>query len=90
MEFVDHNLPYAIKNFQKLLEKYRDLSFRAVEAINSIEKAILVIAATELFNTSTDSKVVINEAIEVAKSYGGEDSYIFVNSVVHQLALTRN
>lgn len=87
MDFVNSNLSYAINNFDKMLDLYRNFSFRKIEQINYIEKAILVVAATEMYNTKTDAKVIINEAIEVAKSYGGSDSYIFINSVLHKLSV---
>jgi N utilization substance protein B len=87
MQFVSQNLPYSINNFNTMLELYRDFSFRPIDKINYVEKAILVIAATELFTDKTDVKVIINEAIEIAKSYGGSDSYIFINSILHKLSM---
>ncbi len=87
MQFVEQNLPHAINNFQQMLELYREFSFRQIEKITYVEKSILVIAATELVTDKTDVKVIINEAIEIAKSYGGSDSYIFINSILHKLSI---
>ena len=87
MKFVDANLPYAINNFPEVLELYREYSFRQLDKITYVEKSILVLAATELLTDKTDVKVIINEAIEVAKTYGGSDSYIFINSILHKLSL---
>lgn len=87
MVFVNSHLPYAINNFSDVLELYREYSFRQLDKITYVEKAILVLAATELLLDTTDVKVIINEAIELAKHYGGSDAYIFINSILHKLAV---
>lgn len=47
-----------------------------------VDRAILRLAVWELGQKSTPPKVVINEAIELAKRYGMEDSPAFVNGVL--------
>jgi len=65
-----------------------NLDRRAAE-LSPIERAILVIAAWELERRrEIPCRVVINEAIELAKSYGGTDGYKFVNGVLDKLAAT--
>jgi N utilization substance protein B len=65
-----------------------DLDRRAAE-LSPIERAILVIGAWELrHRPEIPCRVVINEAIELAKSYGGTDGYKFVNGVLDKLAAT--
>jgi N utilization substance protein B len=61
---------------------------RAVDEVSPIEHAILLIGAKEL-TTCLDvpRRVVINECIELAKSFGGTDGHKFVNGVVHAMAL---
>lgn len=52
-----------------------------------IERALLVIGAWELAQrTDIPWRVVIDEAIELAKSYGGTDGHRFVNAVLDKLA----
>ena len=52
-----------------------------------MERAILVIGAWELRERlDIPYKVVINEAVELAKSYGGTDGHRFVNGVLDKLA----
>lgn len=51
--------------------------------ITTVDRNILRIAAFELlFNHEIPSKVAINEAIELAKTFGGESSGKFVNGVL--------
>ena len=56
---------------------------RLPEELDPVEKAILRIATYELLHRiDIPFKVVINEAIELAKSFGAEESHKFVNGVL--------
>ena len=60
---------------------------RKASELSPIERAILVIGAWEL-RTRLDIpyKVVINEAVELAKSFGATDGHRFVNGVLDKVA----
>lgn len=53
-----------------------------IAKINKIDLAILRLAVFELKNTQTPPKVIIDEAVELAKEYGAESSPGFVNGVL--------
>lgn len=54
-----------------------------IEQINKIDLAILRLAIYELIITIKEPpKVIIDEAIELAKTYGGEKSPSFINGVL--------
>jgi N utilization substance protein B len=54
--------------------------------ISVVDRNILRIAAYEiLFLRETPFAVVINEAVEIAKIYGAEDSFRFVNGILDQI-----
>ncbi len=56
--------------------------------VSPIERSILLLGACELkLHPETPYRVVINEAIELAKTYGGTDGHKFVNGVLDKLAL---
>ena len=60
---------------------------RRVAELSPVEHGILLLAAYELkHRIETPYRVVINEAIELAKDYGGTDGYKFVNGVLDKLA----
>jgi N utilization substance protein B len=60
---------------------------RAVRALSPVEHVILLIAAGELaFHPETPYRVVINEAVELAKTFGGTDGHKYVNGVLDRLA----
>lgn len=56
-----------------------------LEQITAIDRNILRLGIYELLFTITPPRVVINEAIEVAKSFGGNASGKFVNGVLGAL-----
>lgn len=62
---------------------------RDLTELDPIERAILRLAAYELlFEMDVPYKVVINEAIEVAKAFGAEESHKYINGVLDKLAPT--
>lgn len=56
------------------------------ERLGSIERATLRLGAYEIMNSSLDSAVVINEAIEVSKAFGTEQSPKFINGVLDAIS----
>lgn len=60
---------------------------RPIEQLSPVEHALLLMAAGELDSQpETPYRVVINEAVELAKSYGGTDGHKYVNGVLDKLA----
>jgi N utilization substance protein B len=60
---------------------------RAIDQLSPIEHAALLIGAFELkHHIEIPYKVVINEAVELTKSFGGIDGHKYVNGVLDKLA----
>ena len=60
---------------------------RPLAELSPVEHGILLIGSYELHNhIEVPYKVVINEAVELAKSFGGTDGFKFVNGVLDKLA----
>ena len=60
---------------------------REFARLSPVERAILYIGAYELaHHPRTPFKVVLNEAVELGKSFGGTDGYRFVNGVLEKIA----
>lgn len=53
-----------------------------IDKLNKIDLAILRLAVFELLNKSTPPKVVIDEAVELAKEFGSDASPSFINGVL--------
>ncbi len=55
---------------------------RPLAQLDYVEHAILLVACYELNSGGTPPKVAINEAIILAKKFGGDDSHKFINGVL--------
>lgn len=60
---------------------------RDLDDVDPVERAILRIGAYELeYRADVPRKVVINESVELAKTFGAELSYRFINGVLDKVA----
>ena len=78
------------KNTAELDEKMTPyLTERTVDELGQVELAVLRIAIYELMKRhDVPYKVVINEAIDLAKTFGAEESHKFINGVLDKVAPT--
>jgi transcription antitermination protein NusB len=59
----------------------------SIDRLGNIDKAVLRLAVYEMkFEQDTPKNVVFNEAIELAKTFGGEESGRFVNGVLTKVS----
>ena len=73
-----------VETVERIMQGYLD---RGLEELDPIEKAILRLAVYELqFEADVPYKVVINEAIEVAKVFGADESHKYINGVLDKIA----
>ena len=64
---------------------------RDIKRIAKVDLSILRVAITEiLYLSDIPDKVSINEAIDLAKKYGDENSYKFVNGLLGKIAKNEN
>lgn len=54
----------------------------SLDRITKVDKSILRLAIYELKHTDTPPKVIINEAVELAKNFSTEDSSRFINGML--------
>ncbi len=77
----------TLDHTEDLQDTFAPFIHRAVHELSPVERAILLLATHELqHSVEIPYRVVINEAIELAKSYGGTDGHRFVNGVLDKLA----
>lgn len=53
-----------------------------IERVFKVDLAILILAFYEIKNKTSDAKLVVNEAVELAKKYSTPKSYSFINGVI--------
>ena len=72
--------PEIDEKLSALVENY------SPERIDPVDRAVLRLGTYELIRTDTPHKVIINEAIELAKRFGTTDSNRFVNGMLDSVA----
>jgi len=86
-EHFDALLYGAIKQVTNLRAGLAPLIDRSITELSPVEHAALLIGAFELQNhIEIPYKVVINEAVELTKSFGGIDGHKYVNGVLDRFA----
>jgi N utilization substance protein B len=74
----------SISELDPLLEKYMS---RTVESVDPVERSILRLATYEFINRlDIPYRVVLNEAVNIAKEFCAEKSHTFVNAVLDKVA----
>jgi N utilization substance protein B len=88
-EYFLELLRAVVRNTAELDAKIKPYLGRLPEELDPVENAILRLATYELVERiDVPYKVVINEAIELAKSFGAEESHKFVNGVLDKAIKT--
>lgn len=83
-DVVTQDIIANITKINTLITKYA-VRF-PLNKIAKLDLAILQLAVYELTNNPHEpSKVIINEAVEMAKEMGGEKSYAFINAVLGKI-----
>ena len=86
-EHFDSLLHGALRDVLQLRADIAPLIDRSIDLLSPVEHAALLIGAFELKNhLEIPYKVVINEAVELTKSFGGIDGHKYVNGVLDKLA----
>ena len=78
-----HQIPARLADIDAALQPFLD---RPLTQVDPVERAILRIGGYELLqHPELACRIVINEAVELAKLYGSEKSGSFINGVLGQL-----
>lgn len=86
IEYFQLLLRGVIRNINELDLAISPHVDRPLDDIDQVEKAILRVAVFELSDCQdVPYRVVINEAIELAKSFAADDSHKFVNGVLDKI-----
>lgn len=78
-----HGVPANLDELDAEIRVYLD---RPMEAVDPVERALLRNACYELTHRlDVPYKVIINEAVDLAKKFGAEQSHRFVNGVLDKV-----
>ena len=86
-EFYNSLIDGIKESYQEIIVDLDNYIDKKKEELNPIELSILIVAYYEL-RTRLDIpfKVSINEALEITKSFGGQESFKFINGSLDKLA----
>ena len=65
-----------LKDISKYLKGF------TIDRVFKVDLAILILAFYEIKHGTSDAKIVVNEAVELAKKYSTPKSYSFINGVI--------
>jgi len=83
LKFLQTSVKGIIENYSNIKETIKDNTQNwAYERIGLVERTLLIIATYEFLKANTPIEVVANETVELAKEYGNEKSYEFVNGIL--------
>lgn len=89
VENLSRQILNKTKDIDQTIEKYA--TEFPIQKINKIDLAILRLAVYELLIEKKEpQKVIVDEAVELAKEYGGETSPSFVNGVLGNILNNAN
>lgn len=60
-----------------------------IERVGNVERALLKIATYEILFEDIPQEIVVNEVVELAKKYGDEKSFEFINGVLAKIIATK-
>ena len=87
LEYFKDLLTGLERNRAEIDLKLRAFLDREVEAVDPIERAVLRLASYELlYRPDVPYRVVINEAIEIAKRFGADFGHTYINGVLDKAA----
>jgi transcription antitermination protein NusB len=77
---VDKHLKQIEENFEPFLD-------RGLHELNPVEHAVLRLSTYELiYCPETPYRIILEESVLLAKTYGSQDGFRFVNGVLNKLA----
>ena len=86
-EYFEQIFHGALRSAEELRAAFIAALDRPVEELSPVEHAILLLATYEFMHVAeVPYRVVINEAVELGKSFGGTDGHKYINGVLDKLA----
>ena len=83
LEFIRNSINGIAENYEDIKDIIKKNTKNwAYERIGIVERALLIVATYEILFKNTPIEVIANEIVELAKEYGNEKSYEFVNGVL--------
>ena len=89
IDYFDNAMHGMLEHRTDIDEALKPLLDRPCDELDPVENAVLHLGAYELmYLQEVPCRVVLNEAIDLAKMFGADQSYKYINSVLDKIAHT--
>ena len=72
-------------DLRKAIQKFAELELFGIKTIETMEENIMLIALAEFEIEQTPKIIIIDESVRLAKKFGGDNSYKFVNASLEKI-----
>ena len=87
VDYFNDLLHGTANNFIELQQEIAASLDRNLDQLDPVERAVLMVGTYELmFHQEIPWRVIVNEAVDLAKMFGAEKSYKYINGVLDKIA----
>ena len=87
IDYFNELLQGTANKFVELKEEIAPNLDRNLDQLDPVERAVLMVGTYELmFHQEIPWRVIVNEAVDLAKMFGAEKSYQYINGVLDKIA----
>lgn len=89
-KFIVDSMNSYMENFDKINEKLEENIDKSMPKLSRIVKSIIYLSINEIYFLDIPVSVSINEAVNLAKKFSGEDDYKIVNLILGDIVRKDN
>lgn len=91
LEFIKNSINGIVENYDNIKDVIKKNTQNwTYERIGVIERSLLIVGIYEFLIKNTPIEVIANEIVELAKEYGNEKSYEFINGILANIEKAKN
>lgn len=91
LEFIKNSINGIVENYDNIKDVIKKNTQNwTYERIGVIERSLLIVGTYEFLIKNTPIEVIANEIVELAKEYGNEKSYEFINGILANIEKAKN
>ena len=91
LEFIKSSINGIVENYDNIKDVIKKNTQNwTYERIGVIERSLLIVGTYEFLIKNTPIEVIANEIVELAKEYGNEKSYEFINGILANIEKAKN
>ena len=91
LEFLKSSIDGVVENYDNIKDTIKaNTQNWTYERIGVVERALLIVATYEFIFKNVPIEVIANEIVELAKEYGNEKSYEFINGILANIEKSKN